>query len=147
MSKLKKILLVDDNPKDVELAMEALAAANLASRVVIANDGIEALEYLQYKGVHQNRKIENPAVILMDIKMPRMDGIEALQAIREDPALGLIPVVMLTSSQEEPDLSRCYDLGVNAYVVKPVHFDDFYRSVRQLGIFWGLFNEPPPDRK
>jgi CheY-like chemotaxis protein len=147
MKGLKKILLVDDNKADVELTMEALAENNLANRVIVVGDGVEALDYLQYRGIYQHRKIENPAVIMLDIKMPRMDGIEVLQAIRNDPSLALIPVVMLTSSDEEPDLIRCYDLGVNAYVVKPVLFDDFVHSVRQLGVFWGVFNEPPPENR
>ncbi|HCE58583.1 MAG TPA: two-component system response regulator [Prolixibacteraceae bacterium] len=140
---LKKILLVEDNPNDIELTLEALAEHNLANRVVVLNDGVQALEYLYCDGPYENREKENPAVILMDIKMPRMDGIEVLGKIKNDPELKSIPVVMLTSSREEPDLKRCYDLGVNAYVVKPVNFKDFFDAVKQLGIFWAVVNELP----
>lgn len=143
MNHLRKILLVDDNPKDVELTLEALEDNNLANRVLVLNDGVQAMEYLQYKGTYEKRKKENPAVILLDIKMPRMDGIEVLQKIREDDALKMIPVVMLTSSREEPDLKACYQLGVNAYVVKPVNFRDFITAVKELGVFWALINELP----
>jgi CheY-like chemotaxis protein len=143
MMKLRKILLVEDNPNDIELTLEALEEHNLANRVVVLNDGIQALDYLQYKGLYENREKENPAVILMDIKMPRMDGIEVLQEIRNNHELKTIPVVMLTSSREEPDLKKCYDLGVNAYVVKPVNFKDFFDAVKQLGIFWAVINELP----
>lgn len=145
MIELRKILLVEDNLMDVELTIEAFKEQNLANRVVVLNDGVEALEYLRYEGVHVQRKIENPAVILLDIKMPRMDGIEVLRAIRNDPDLKLIPVVMLTSSREEPDLRKCYELGVNAYVVKPVNFKNFFEAVKQLGIFWAVINEIPFD--
>jgi len=145
MNKLRKILLVEDNPEDVELTMEALGEINLANRVVSVIDGVEALEYLQYEGKYKNREKQNPAIILMDIKMPRMDGIEVLQLIRNDPALKILPVVMLTSSQEEPDLKKCYELGVNAYVVKPVNFNDFFVAVKNLGIFWAIINELPQD--
>lgn len=143
MVELRKILLVEDNPMDVELTLEAFSEQNLANRVIVLNDGVEALEYLHYEGTHAQRKIENPAVILLDIKMPRMDGIEVLRAIRNDPGLKLIPVVMLTSSREEPDLRKCYELGVNAYVVKPVNFKNFFEAVKQLGIFWAVLNELP----
>lgn len=143
MIELKKILLVEDNPNDVELTLEALAEHNLANRVVVLNDGVQALEYLYYEGQYKNREKENPAVILMDIKMPRMDGIEVLGKIKNEPELKSIPVVMLTSSREEPDLKKCYDLGVNAYVVKPVNFKDFFEVVKQLGIFWAVVNELP----
>lgn len=143
MIALKKILLVEDNPNDIELTLEALAEHNLANRVVVLNDGIQAMEYLNYEGPFENREKENPAVILLDIKMPRMDGIEVLQAIKSNPELKRIPVVMLTSSREEPDLIKCYELGVNAYVVKPVNFKDFFAAVKQLGIFWAVLNELP----
>lgn len=146
MIELRKILLVEDNPMDVELTMEALTEQNLANRVVVVNDGVEALEYLNFEGRFLDRERDKPAVILLDIKMPRMDGIEVLQNIRSNPALKSIPVVMLTSSREEPDLKRCYDLGVNAYVVKPLKFKDFYETVKQLGVFWALLNELPPYR-
>lgn len=143
MIELKTILLVEDNPQDVELTLEALAEYNLANSVVAVSDGVEALEYLNYEGRFKNRKSGNPAVILLDIKMPRMDGIEVLAAIRNDVKLKHIPVVMLTSSREEPDLKRCYDLGVNAYVVKPVNFKDFLDAVKHLGVFWAILNEQP----
>jgi len=147
MVNVKKILLVDDNPKDIELTIAALADNNLANRVIVVNDGVEALEYLQYSGEFSQREKENPAVILLDIKMPRMEGIELLALIRKDPALARIPVVMLTSSREDPDLIRCYELGINAYVVKPVNFKDFINAVKHLGVFWALINELPPERK
>jgi len=143
---LKKILLVEDNPKDVELTLEALSEHNLANQVVTVNDGAEALEYLRYEGKFAKRKQENPAVMLLDIKMPRMDGIEVLKAIRNDDKLKLLPVVMLTSSREEPDLKKCYDIGVNAYVVKPVNFIDFISAIKQIGVLWALLNELPLDK-
>lgn len=144
MIELKSILLVEDNPLDTELTLEALKEHNLANGVTAVCDGVEALEYLNYEGDYQERKKENPAVILLDIKMPRMDGIEVLEAIKSDPKLKTIPVVMLTSSREEPDLRKCYELGVNAYVVKPVDFKSFQNAVKQIGIFWALLNELPP---
>ncbi len=143
MLKLRKILLVEDNPNDVELTLAALEEQNLANRVIVMNDGVEAMEYLLYQGEHKNRVKENPAVMLLDIKMPRMDGIEVLQQIKSNPELKTIPVVMLTSSREEPDLKKCYELGVNAYVVKPVNFKDFFNAIKHLGVFWALINELP----
>lgn len=145
MIRLKKILLVEDNPNDIELTLEALDEQNLANRVIVTNDGVEAMEYLQYKGKYKDREKENPAVILLDIKMPRMDGIEVLEAIKSNAELKTVPVVILTSSREEPDLKKCYDLGVNAYVVKPVNFKDFFDSVKKLGVFWAIINELPLD--
>jgi CheY-like chemotaxis protein len=145
MSDLKTILLAEDNPKDVELTLEALAEHNLANHVTIVKDGVEAMEYLRCEGKYKNRKKGNPAVLLLDIKMPRMDGIEVLKAIRNDPLLKMLSVVMLTSSREEPDLKKCYELGVNAYVVKPVDFKDFIEAVKQVGIFWAVINELPPE--
>jgi len=145
MIKLKRILLVEDNPLDLELTLEALTEQNLANRVVTVNDGVQAMEYLQYEGEYKNREKENPSLILLDIKMPRMDGIEVLAAIRNDPNLKTLPVVMLTSSREEPDLKKCYEFGVNAYVVKPVYFKDFVDAVKQLGVFWAIINELPPE--
>lgn len=146
MIDLKTILLVEDNPRDVELTLEALTEHNLANRVVVARDGVEAMEYLRYEGKFKTRNKENPAVILLDIKMPRMDGIEVLNAIRNDEKLKTLPVVILTTSREEPDLKKCYELGVNAYVVKPVNFKDFMTAVKQLGAFWALLNELPPEK-
>jgi CheY-like chemotaxis protein len=145
MIELRTILLVEDNLRDVELTLEALSEQKLANSVVVVNDGVEALEYLRYQAKFKLRKKGNPAVILLDIKMPRMDGIEVLHAIRNDPALKMIPVVMLTSSREEPDLVKCYEIGVNAYVVKPVDFKDFFEAVKQLGVFWAMINEIPPE--
>jgi CheY-like chemotaxis protein len=143
MNKLKTILLAEDNPNDVELTLAALAGQNLANRVVVVNDGVEVLDYLRCEGKFKNRKKENPAVLLLDIKMPRMDGIEVLKEIRNDPLLKLLPIVMLSSSHEEPDLKTCYELGVNAYVVKPVDFKEFMDAVKQLGIFWAMINVLP----
>jgi CheY-like chemotaxis protein len=143
MSELKSILLAEDNPQDAELIMEALTEHKLVNRVTVVKDGVEAMEYLQREGKYKGRTPDNPAVVVLDIKMPRMDGIEVLRAIRSDPTLKLIPVVMLTSSREEQDLIRSYELGSNAYVVKPVKFSDFIAAVKQLGIFWAILNELP----
>ncbi len=145
MSDLKTILLAEDNPKDIELTIEALSEFNFANRIIAVKDGVEAMDYLFYRGKYGNRKQENPAVILLDIKMPRMDGIEVLKIIKDTPSLKSIPVVMLTSSREEPDLKKCYELGVNAYVVKPVDFSEFIEAVKQVGIFWAVINELPPE--
>ena len=147
MNDLRTILLAEDNQNDVELTLAALSEQNLANRVVVVHDGVEVIEYLRCEGNFRMRKKGNPAVILLDIKMPRMDGIEVLQIIRNDQALKMIPVVMLTSSREEPDLLKCYELGVNAYVVKPVDFKDFFDAVKQLGVFWAMINELPPEEK
>lgn len=144
MSELKPILLAEDNPRDAELTMEALADNNLANRVTLVRDGVEALEYLRCQGNYTQRTPGNPAVVILDIKMPRLDGIDVLRAIRSDPALKLIPVVMLTSSREEHDLIRSYELGSNAYVVKPLKFAEFVEAVRQIGLFWAMLNELPP---
>jgi CheY-like chemotaxis protein len=146
MIHLKTILLAEDNSKDVELTMEALSENNLANQVVVVKDGVEAMEYLRYEGNYKQRTHENPAVLLLDIKMPRMDGIEVLKAIRSDDKLKTIPVVILTSSREESDLIKSYELGVNAYVVKPVNFKDFIYAVKKIGIFWALINELPPEK-
>ena len=146
MGNLRKILLAEDNPKDVELTIEALSEHNLANHVVVVKDGVEAMEYLRYEGNYKQRKHENPAVLLLDIKMPRMNGIEVLKAVRNDDKLKTIPVVILTSSREESDLIKSYELGVNAYVVKPVNFKDFIEAIKQIGIFWALLNELPPEK-
>jgi CheY-like chemotaxis protein len=146
MNELRSILLAEDNAKDVELTLEALSEHNLANQVTVVKDGVEAMEYLHCEGKYKLRKAGNPAVVLLDIKMPRMDGIEVLQAIRNDPALKMLPVVMLTSSREEPDLKRSYELGANAYVVKPVDFQDFIQAVKEVGVFWAVINEAPPER-
>ncbi|HUX53789.1 MAG TPA: response regulator [Williamwhitmania sp.] len=140
---VKTILLAEDNLNDVELTLSALEDLNIANKVVVVHDGVEALEYLRREGKYKERSEENPGVVLLDIKMPRMDGIEVLKTIRQDPNLKKIPVVMLTSSREENDLVRTYEMGVNAYVVKPVDFNQFVDAVKQLGIFWALVNEVP----
>ena len=145
MPELRPILFAEDSPRDVELTLEALADHNLANRVVVVHDGVEAMEWLRCEGQYAARGPGHPAVVVLDIKMPRMDGIEVLQAIRADPALRLLPVVILTSSREEQDLIRTYELGVNAYVVKPVEFSEFMIAVSQLGIFWAMHNEAPPE--
>ena len=147
MPDVRSILLAEDNPKDVELTLEALAEYNLANDVVVASDGAEALDYLYRRGKHANRHEGNPAVVLLDIKMPKVDGLEVLRTIKGDPALKTIPVVILTSSREERDLVESYSLGVNAYVVKPVQFLEFVESVKQLGAFWAVINEPPVESK
>lgn len=144
MNKLKPILLVEDDAKDADLTIMALSEHNLSNRVVHVVDGVDAMEYLQYEGKYKNREKGNPAVLLLDIKMPRLDGIEVLKLIRNDDKLKMLPVVMLTSSRENPDLQECYSLGVNAYVVKPVDFKEFVDSVKSIGIFWALINEIPP---
>ncbi len=140
---LKTILLAEDNPKDVELTLEALSEHNLANFVQVVHDGVEVMAFLRCEGDYSDREPSNPVVILLDIKMPRKNGIDVLRELREDPDFKTIPVVMLTSSRETPDLLTCYELGVNAYVVKPVEFTDFVHVIRQLGIFWALINEPP----
>ena len=147
MKNINPILIAEDNQHDAELTLAALSGLNLANFLVVVKDGVEVMEYLCYEGKYSNRKKANPVVILLDIKMPRMDGLEVLQLIRSNPALKLIPVVMLTSSREEFDLHKCYKQGVNAYVVKPVEYKEFFDSVKQLGIFWALINEMPPENE
>jgi CheY-like chemotaxis protein len=144
MSSLKRILYAEDNPKDVELTLTALQECNLANEVDVVNDGQAVLDYLTFEGAFRLRAREYPALVLLDIKMPRVDGIEVLRRIKSNEKLRQIPVVMLTSSREERDLAESYKLGVNAYVVKPIDFGDFLRAVKQLGIFWALINEMPP---
>ncbi len=146
MKGLKTILIAEDNPKDVELTLEAMSESNLANRITVVNDGVEALEYLRCEGKFKERKIGNPAFLLLDIKMPRMDGIELLNILRSDSKLKKIPVVILTSSKEERDLIESYNLGVNAYVVKPVNFKEFLTTVKQIGSFWAVLNELPPEQ-
>jgi CheY-like chemotaxis protein len=145
MIDLKTILLAEDNPKDVELTLEAMAENNLANHIAVVRDGVEVIEYLRCEGKFSGRNDGNPAFILLDIKMPRLDGIEVLTIIRGDAKLKMIPVVILTSSREEQDLIRSYNLGVNAYVVKPVDFTEFIAAVKQIGVFWAILNEVPPD--
>jgi CheY-like chemotaxis protein len=146
MDKLRTILLAEDNSKDVELTLEAMAENSLANIIIVVKDGVEALEYLRCQGKYKLRKAGNPALILLDIKMPRMDGIEVLRNIRSDAKLKNIPVVVLTSSREENDLINTYELGVNAYVLKPVDFKQFIEAVKQIGSFWAVLNELPPER-
>lgn len=141
---LKPILLVEDNPKDLELTLVALGKTHLANEVVVARDGAEALDYLFCQGTYSSRPCGNPAVVLLDLKLPKVDGLQVLERIKGQPELQAIPVVMLTSSREEQDLLRSYKLGVNAYVVKPVGFQEFIEAIRELGVFWGVLNEPPP---
>ena len=141
---LKPILLVEDNPRDLELTLVALERSRLANDVVCVRDGAEAIDYLLYRGSFAGRDRGNPAVVLLDLKLPKVDGLQVLEEIKGHADLRSIPVVMLTSSREEPDLARSYELGVNAYVVKPVRFPDFVRAVQELGGFWAVLNEPPP---
>jgi CheY-like chemotaxis protein len=144
MADLKPILLVEDNPNDLELTLAALAENHLANEVVVVRDGAEALDYLYGRGVFRLRAKGNPAVVLMDLKLPKIDGLQVLETIKKDPELQPIPVVMLTSSREEQDLLKSYTLGVNAYVVKPVDFVEFADAIKELGLFWAVINRPPP---
>jgi CheY-like chemotaxis protein len=144
MSLLGRILLVEDDLSDVELTLEALAEYNLANEVTVARDGEIALDYLHRRGEFKGRPDENPAVMLLDLKLPKVDGLEVLKQVKSDERLRMIPVVVLTSSQEEKDMMRSYKLGVNAYVVKPVDFHEFINAVKELGVFWGIVNQPPP---
>src|ERR1700752_2045917 len=144
MSDLARILLVEDDPRDVELTLTALGESNLANEVVVTRDGEKALDFLYCRGEFNTRSKDNPAVMLLDLKLPKVDGLEVLQQIKADERLRMIPVVVLTSSHEEKDKMRSYKFGVNAYVVKPVDFHEFVNAVKELGIFWGVINEPPP---
>jgi DNA-binding response OmpR family regulator len=144
MEKLGRILLVEDDPKDVELTLMALEEYNLANSVVVCSDGEQALDYLYYRQKFTQRPRENPAVLLLDLKLPKVNGINLLKMIKSDENLRMIPVVVLTSSREEKDLIASYKLGVNAYVVKPLDFHEFVNAVKELGIFWAVINEPPP---
>ena len=144
MSPLKRILLAEDNKNDIELTLSALEEYNLANEVVVVRDGVEVLDYLFQRGQFADHANGVPAVILLDLKMPRLDGLEALRQLRAEPRFKHVPVVMITSSREEQDLIRSYELGVNAYVVKPVDFQKFVECIKQIGFFWALINEPPP---
>jgi len=144
MNELGRILIVEDDPKDVELTLTALEEYNLANEVVVTRDGEEALDYLYCRGNFAARTNDNPAVLLLDLKLPKVDGLEVLQQIKSDEKLKMIPVVVLTSSREERDMVASYKLGVNAYVVKPVDFHEFVNAIKELGIFWAVINEPPP---
>jgi CheY-like chemotaxis protein len=146
MNNLRTVLLVDDSPRDRELALAALGKHRLANEVVALRDGAEALDYLYRRGEYADRLPGDPAVILLDLKMPKVDGMEVLRQVKADAALKMIPIVIMTSSREEQDLLDTYQLGVNAYVVKPVKFQAFIEAVEQVGGFWALINEPPPSR-
>jgi two-component system response regulator len=143
--KIRPILLAEDNPLDAELALDALRSARLANPVVLVRDGAEALDWLHARGEHAGRPPGDPAVVLLDIKMPRRDGLDVLREMRDDEGLKRIPVVILSSSREESDLARSWDLGVNAYVVKPVDVKQFFEAVQMLGHFWAVLNEPIDD--
>ena len=144
MTTLGRILIVEDDPNDVELTLTALADYNLANEVVVTRDGQQALDFLYCRGEFSTRVPGNPAVMLLDLKLPRIGGLEVLQQVKSDEKLKTIPVVVLTSSNEEKDMMRSYRLGVNAYVVKPVDFHEFVNAVKELGVFWAVINEPPP---
>jgi DNA-binding response OmpR family regulator len=146
MAELNRILLVEDDPNDVELTLSGLAEYNLANEVVIASDGEEALEYLFRRGKFSNRPGGNPAVVLLDLKLPKVGGLEVLRSMKGDENLKVVPVVILTSSREERDMVDGYKLGTNAYVVKPVDFHQFVDAIRHIGAFWAVVNEPPPSR-
>jgi CheY-like chemotaxis protein len=141
---LKRILLVEDSINDVELILASLAENHLGNEVIVVRDGEEALDYLYRRGVYRLRREGNPVVVLLDLKLPKVDGIEVLTQLKADHNLRFVPVVVLTSSREEKDLSRCYELGTNAYVVKPIDFHEFVDVIRGLGLFWAIINEPPP---
>lgn len=144
MANVGRILLVEDDPKDVELTLIALEDYNLANEVIVLGDGAEALDYLHCRGNFAGRSSENPAVLLLDLKLPKVDGLEVLQQIKTNEKLHAIPVVVLTSSREERDMVTSYKLGVNAYVVKPVDFHEFVNAIKELGVFWAIINEQPP---
>src|SRR5499433_2847399 len=144
MDQLGRILMVEDAPKDIDLTLTALEDYKLATEVVVTRDGAAALDYPYYRGNFATRTPGNPAVLLLDLKLPKVDGLEVLQQIRSDEKLKMIPVVVLTSSREERDMVASYKLGVNAYVVKPVDFHEFVNAIKELGVFWAIINEPPP---
>jgi CheY-like chemotaxis protein len=144
VAQMGEILLVEDDPHDVELTLTALTENHLTNKIVVVRDGAEALDYLLQRGAYASREAGNPAVILLDLKLPKVDGLEVLKRVKSDPDLKTIPVVMLTSSREERDLAESYDSGSNAYVVKPVGFGEFVEAVRELGLFWAVINQPPP---
>ncbi len=144
MNPLKRILLVEDDPNDIELTLNVLEEYNLSNEIVVARDGVEALDYLYHRGNFAQRPAGQPIVIMLDLKLPKLDGVQVLRQIKSDQTLRLIPVVILTSSKESQDLTECYTLGANAYVVKPVRFSEFIEAVKHIGIFWAMINEPPP---
>ena len=144
MPELRPILLVEDNPRDLELTLTALEKCQIANDIVVARDGAEALDFFYLSGSHEGREPGDPAVVLLDLKLPKVDGLEVLEKVKRDETLRHVPVVMLTSSREEQDLVKSYELGVNAFVVKPVEFNQFFKAIQDLGVFWALLNEPPP---
>jgi CheY-like chemotaxis protein len=144
MADLRPILLVEDSPQDLELTLAALGKCQLANEIVVTRDGAQALDYLYCKGEYAGREPGAPAVVLLDLKLPKLDGLEVLERVKSDEHLRQVPVVMLTSSREEKDLVRSYQLGVNAFVVKPVDFREFFEAIQDLGVFWAILNEPPP---
>lgn len=144
MKRLRKILLVEDSPQDVELTLAALQEHNLINEVIVTRDGVQALDYLHARGNFAGREKGLPAAVLLDLKMPKMDGLQVLRHMKADDELKLIPVVMLTSSREEQDLVASYRIGVNAYVVKPIGFEEFVSAIKQVGLFWAVLNEVPP---
>ncbi|KRG75346.1 chemotaxis protein CheY [Stenotrophomonas chelatiphaga] len=144
MRDLRPILLVEDNPKDAELTLDALARCQLLNQVTHVRDGVEALQYLRSEGAYKDLNHGGPVVVLLDLKLPKLNGLEVLAEVRGDRHLSRTPIVMLTSSREEQDLVRSYELGVNAFVVKPVDFKEFFDAIQGLGMFWGITNNPPP---
>lgn len=145
MSAYKRILLAEDSDPDVYLTLEALREQHVANEVVVVRDGEEALDYMYRRGAYAGRAPGHPLVLLLDVKMPKLDGLDVLRTLRADSEMRTVPIVMLTSSREEADLTRSYQLGANAYVVKPVDFGQFFAAVKQIGMFWAVINEPPPD--
>jgi CheY-like chemotaxis protein len=141
---MKNILLVEDDPRDEELTLAALEEYHLANKVFVVHDGEQALDYLYCRGKFNTRTSGNPVAVLLDLKMPKVNGIEVLKTVKADEHLRMIPIVVLTSSREEPDLIECYKCGVNSYVVKPVDFAEFMKAIKHLGVFWVAVNEPPP---
>ena len=144
METLKRFLLVEDDPKDIELTLTALSEYNLANEIMVARDGVEALDYVYRRGEFALRPEGNPVVVLLDLKMPRLDGVQVLRQLKSDVQMRFVPVVILTSSRESRDLEEAYRLGANAYVVKPVRFAEFVEAIKGIGVFWALINEPPP---
>jgi CheY-like chemotaxis protein len=144
---LKRILMAEDDPRDLELTLNALGESKLANQVAVVRDGEDALDYLYRRGTFSSRPRGNPVVVLLDLKMPKISGVEVLRQMKSDEQFRMIPVVILTSSREQPDLKECYQLGANAYVVKPVDFQQFLSAVKELGVFWAVINEPPPEAR
>jgi len=141
---LRQILIAEDDPRDEKLTLAALEEYNLANKVLVVHDGEETLDYLYRRGKFKKRAPGNPVAMLLDLKMPKVTGLEVVKIMKADEHLKMIPIVVLTSSREEPDMRECYEYGVNAYVVKPVDFGEFMRAIKQLGVFWAAMNEPPP---